>query len=142
MKVDAAAQVTEIDCEWGAPDTVRDLATTAIAFRPGRSRTITATSSATPTPNAGTTDEFDLTALAAAATFAAPTGTPENGQKLLIRVKDNGTARTLGWNGAYVSSGVATLPTTTVLSKTHMFLFIYNSTAAKWVLMAADATGY
>jgi hypothetical protein len=85
---------------------------------------------------------YILTAQAAAAAFTNPTGTPVDGQKLLIRIKDNGTARALTWGTAYASSGVATLPTTTVISKTHLLLFIYDTTAAKWVLMAADATGY
>lgn len=142
LQVDALAQVTEIDNNYGAAATARTINATGIDRRPGRSRATAIASSATPTPNSGTDDEYDVTALAVAATFGAPTGTPENGQKLLIRVKDNATARALTWNAAYVSSGVATLPTTTVISKTHTLLFIYNSTTSKWVLMSVDATGY
>lgn len=96
------------------------------------------TSSATPTPNADTTDLYDLTALAEAATFGAPTGTPVNGQKLVIRIKDNGTARALTWNAAYVEGGVS-IPSTTVLSKILTVGFIYNTTNSlnKWMCVAA-----
>jgi hypothetical protein len=94
-------------------------------------RIVSAASSATPTPNADTTDEFVLTALAAAAAFAAPTGTPADGQRLILRMKDNGTARALTWNAIYRAIGSA-LPTTTVLSKTMYVGLIYNAADTKW----------
>jgi hypothetical protein len=97
-------------------------------------------SNATPTPNADTTDLYYLTALAEAATFGAPTGTPGNGQKLLIRILDNATARALAWNsgaGGYIARGVA-LPTTTVLSKYLYVGLIYNSVASKWDCVATS----
>lgn len=93
-------------------------------------------SNATPTPNADTTDVHIITALAAAATFAAPTGTPTQGQQLIIRIKDNGAARTLGWNAIYRASSDLALPSTTILSKTLYCGFIYNATDAKWDLIA------
>lgn len=97
-----------------------------------------AASSATPTPNADTTDLYSLTAQAAAAAFVNPTGTPSNGQLLTIRIKDNGTARALTWGTAYVAGGVA-LPATTVLSKILTLGFIWNSDNAlnKWQLIAS-----
>lgn len=98
-------------------------------------RVASTASSGTPTPNADTTDEYILTALAAAATFGAPSGTPKQGQKLIIRIKDNGTPRALGWNAAYRALGVA-LPTTTVTSKTLYVGFVYNETDAKWDCVA------
>jgi hypothetical protein len=91
----------------------------------------TIASSATPTPSADTDDIFTVTALAINATFAAPTGTPTNGQPLLIRIKDAGTAKTLSWNAIYRAIGL-TLPTTTVISKTIYLLAIYNSADSKW----------
>ena len=99
------------------------------------SRIGTVASSATPTPSADTHDQYNVTALAVAATFAAPTGTPTNGQKIIIRIKDNGTARTLAWNAIYRAIGV-TLPTTTVLSKTLYCGFVYNSADSKWDCIA------
>lgn len=97
-----------------------------------------AASSATPTPDADATDLYSLTAQAAAAAFANPTGTPVNGQRLTIRIKDNGTARALTYGTAYVAGGVA-LPATTVLSKILTMDFIYNTDNAlnKWQLIAS-----
>lgn len=92
-------------------------------------------SSATPTPNAGTTDGYTITALAANATFGAPTGTFADMKGLIIRIKDNGTARTLAWNAAYVPRGVA-LPTTTVAGKYLTVGFLYNATTSTWDCIA------
>lgn len=99
-------------------------------------REVTITSSATPTPDSDITDIYTITALAAAATFGAPTGTPTQGQALLIRIKDNATARALAWNAIYRASTDLALPTTTVLSKTIYISFMYNSTDTKWDLIA------
>jgi len=96
-------------------------------------------SNATPTPNADTTDVHIVTALAAGATFGAPTGTLTHGQQLIIRVKDNGTARSLAWNsgvGGYRASTDLALPTTTILGKTIYLGFMYNATDTKWDLLA------
>lgn len=75
-----------------------------------------------------------ITAQAAALTLAAPTGTPVEGQSLMIRIKDNGTARGITWTsgaGGYRAIGI-TLPTTTVISKTTYVGLIYNSTDSRW----------
>lgn len=93
------------------------------------------TSSATVTPNADSDDMVVITAQAAGLTFASPSGTPTQGQRLLIRIKDNGTARSITWNAVYRAIGV-TLPTTTVISKTHYIGLIYNSTDSKWDALA------
>lgn len=104
----------------------------------------TTTSSATPAINTDTTDIFTITALAAAITSMSSglTGTPVEGQKLLIRIKDNGTARAITWGSTFVSSGAATLLATTVISKTHLIGLIYDAVATKWVCVACDSTGY
>jgi len=98
-------------------------------------RVTTTASSSSPTPNVSTTDVYVLTALAAAATFGVPTGTPTHGERLIIRIKDNGTARALTWNAIYREIGV-TLPTTTVISKTIYVGLIYNTTDTKWDVIA------
>lgn len=108
---------------------------TATRVRP---RVTSAASSATPTPNADTDDQFQLTALAANATFAAPAGTPTDGQPLIIRIKDNGTARTLAWTGtAYRPIGVS-LPTATVATKTTYLGLRYNAADAIWDVLAVS----
>ncbi len=100
--------------------------------------TETITSSATPTPTAAINKLlFSVTALAAAPTFGAPGGSPKNGYTMLWRIKDNGTARALAYNAIYRAMGV-TLPTTTVVSKWLVFLWVYNSTDTKWDLLAAN----
>jgi len=96
------------------------------------------TSGSTITPTAGTTNQYTVTALAAGATIAAPSGTPVDGQKLMLRFKDNGTAQTLTWtttSGAYRAVGV-TLPATTVISKVLYVGCIYNSQDSFWDVVA------
>ena len=94
------------------------------------------TSSATPTPTGNyKKNEYYLTALAVGATFAAPSGTPANGNNLIIRIKDNGTARALTWNAIYRAIGVV-LPTTTVANKTIYIGCKYNSADNKWDVLA------
>ena len=102
----------------------------------------TVASSATPSIDAALHDQYNITALAVAITGIAVTGTPLDGQKLIIRIKDNGTARAIAWSAAFTSSGVAILPTTTVASKTHLIGLLYDSVAVKWVCVASDSTGY
>lgn len=94
-------------------------------------RVATTTSSATPTPNSDTDDVFMLTAQAAAAAFANPTGTPTSGQSMIIRIKDNATARALTWGSQYRAIGT-TLPATTVGSKTLYVSMIFNAADTKW----------
>lgn len=118
---------------------VRTLTNARITKREG-----TVASSATPTINTDDVDLYTITALAAAITSMTTnlSGTPTDGQELWIRIKDNGTARAITWGASFVSSGVATLLATTVISKTHWIKFIYDADAAKWVCIAVDATGY
>lgn len=93
--------------------------------------TVSAASTSSLTIDSDTTYQYSLTALAAGLSIEAPTGTPYNGQDLLIRILDNGTARALTWNAIFRVIGV-TLPTTTVISKTMYIACIYNSTDTKW----------
>ena len=97
-------------------------------------------SSATPTPTGGSKrNEYYITALAEAAEFAAPSGTPANGNMLLIRITDDGVARDLTWNAIYDGT-LADLPTTTTISQTMYLLFIYNSGGSKWELISLGET--
>lgn len=94
------------------------------------------TSSATPTPvttnNLVTVDALIVTALATNATVAAPTGTTGNTKKLLIRIKDDSTSRTLAFNAIYRFSSDLVAPSSTTVGKTLYMLFIYNATDNKW----------
>ena len=91
-------------------------------------------SNTTITPTAGSTNQYNVTALAADASIAIPSGTPIDGQPLTIRILDDGTPRALTWTttaGGYRVIGV-TLPTTTVANKTVYIGCIYNSAAGFW----------
>jgi hypothetical protein len=56
---------------------------------------------------------------------------------LTIRIKDNGTARTIGYNAIFRAFGVA-LPTTTTINKTLYLGMIYNTTDTKWDVVAVS----
>ena len=99
-------------------------------------RSVTTTSTATLTPDVSTDDLFTVTAQAATITLANPTGTPVEGQKIIVRIKDNGTARSIQYGTQYRGSSELALPTTTTISKTIYLGFIYNSTDTKWDLVA------
>jgi len=74
-----------------------------------------------------------LTALAENAVFAAPSGTPVHGNRLLIIIIPDATPRTLGFNAIYRWIG-QTAPTTTVASKIMMLAGVYDSGASKWLM--------
>jgi fibronectin-binding autotransporter adhesin len=96
------------------------------------------TTSGNQTPNGDTTDVFNAFGLTGAITMLAPSGTPTDGQRIVLRFKDNGTARAITWttsSGAYRAVGV-TLPTTTVASKVTYVGCIYNSTDVFWDVVA------
>lgn len=98
-------------------------------------RVSTTTSTATLTPDISAFDQYNLTAQAASLTIAAPTGTPVDGNKLIFRLLDNGTARSLTWNATYTVIGV-TLPTTTVINKTTYVGCVYNANNTRWDVIA------
>lgn len=95
----------------------------------------TTASTSTLTPDS-LTHMYQITALAAALSIANPTGSPINGQSMLIRIKDNGTARGITWSGTQYRAIGVTLPTTTVISKTMYIGCIYNSADTKWDVLA------
>lgn len=100
-------------------------------------RVVSITSAATITPDGDGCDQYDVTALATGvggSTIAAPSGTPTDGQKLIIRIKDNGTAATLAWTttaGAYRAVGVV-LPTATVVSSVFYAGCLWNAQDGYW----------
>ena len=98
-------------------------------------RVTSAASASSLTPDISTTDIYAYTALAANLTINAPSGTPVDGEKLMFRILDNGTARTLTWNTTFTSMGIS-IPTTTVASKTTYVGAIYNANNSRWDVIA------
>lgn len=99
---------------------------------------ITGAAGGTITPTSDTADQYNITALGAAATFAIPSGTPTDGQKLSIRIKDNNTNRGLTWTtsaGGYRIIGT-TLPSTTSAGRTIYVGCVYNSADLFWDVVA------
>lgn len=88
--------------------------------------------------NSNSYDIQAITGLLNALTINADAGTPTDGQKTTFRIKDNGTPRALTWTSGpsgFRTIGV-TLPTTTVANKTIYVGCIYNSTDARWDVVA------
>lgn len=84
---------------------------------------VTSASTVTPTFS---NDLVKITAQEEGLTLANPAGTPVDGWGLVIRVKDNGTARAISYGTQYRAIGV-TLPTTTVVGKTLYLAGIWNT---------------
>ena len=82
-------------------------------------------------------DIVDISAQAVNLTIANPTGTAVDNMPMLIRIKDNGTARTIGFGTQYRAIGV-TLPTTTVISKTLYIGMVYNANDTKWDVLGIN----
>ena len=92
------------------------------------------------TINADTTDIATQanTQSAGTLTVNAPTGTPFNGQKLILRLLSS-NVQTFSWNSAFQGSTDVTLPTASSGSSKYDYMgFIYNSTATKWQLVAKN----
>ena len=100
-------------------------------------RVLTFTTDATPEVDSDDYDAVTITALGAAITDVDMVGTAEvNFQKLIFRIKDDGTARAIAWGSDFEAKGVA-LPTTTVISKVLTVGFIYDTVTAKWGCVAS-----
>jgi hypothetical protein len=101
-------------------------------------RITTITSAAAPTVNTDNCDCVTITAQAEAITSMTTnlSGTPTNFQKLIYRIKDNGTARAITWGASFAARGVA-LPTTTVISKVLYVGFLYNTVTSTWDCVAS-----
>lgn len=100
-------------------------------------RVFTVGSTATLTPDADTVDMVAVTAQAVTLTIAAPTGTPTDGQRLIVRIRDNGTSRTIAWNAAY-QGYVGDLPAATFVGRSMLYEFLYNSTLTIWELLSGN----
>ena len=125
-----AVGLSNVDNTSDADKPVSTATQTALnAKQPLTPRVQTVVSSATVTPTASD-DLVVITAQATGLTLANPTGAFVQGQSIVIRIKDNGTARTIAYGADYRAIGV-TRPTTTVINKTIYLGCIYNATDSK-----------
>lgn len=98
---------------------------------------VTLTDAATITVNASATDVGTVT-LGGNRTLANPTGTPQDGQQLVIRVTQDATGgRLLAFDTAYHFSTDVPAPTlSTTAGKSDYLGFQYNATTAGWDCLA------
>lgn len=104
-------------------------------FRP-KPRVSSTTATATLTPNIDNFNIYDLTAQNAALAIANPTGTPNNGDPLIIRIKDDGTARAITYGTAYQNVSGLDLITTTTIGKWIIIGIQYNAAVSKWQILS------
>jgi hypothetical protein len=103
-----------------------------------RRAVVSGTTSGTQTPPSDSADIFILEGLTDAITIAAPSGSPLQGQQILLRIRDNGTPRAITWttsSGGFRPIGGA-LPVTTAASKMLYIGCIYNATNSFWDVVA------
>jgi hypothetical protein len=101
-------------------------------------RTVTSgTTTGTITPDSANADLYIVNGATGALTFAAPSGTPVGGQKLMLRFKDNGTSRALSWNATYRPFGSVALPSATTVGKWHYIACIWNANDSAWDVIGA-----
>lgn len=100
-----------------------------------RVTSITGAAGGTITPAGDTSDQYNITALGATCSFAAPSGTPTDGQKLSIRIYSASAQTISSWDAIYRVIGT-TLPTASGAGKTIYVGCVYNSADAKWDVVA------
>jgi hypothetical protein len=93
-------------------------------------------SAATVTPTFAD-DAVNITAQAAALTLANWTGTAVDFWGLVVRIKDNGTARAIGYGTNYQAADGVTLPATTTVGKTLELAIEHNAQTGKHVVISA-----
>lgn len=114
----------------------RTISWNTLGAAPDNPRVQSVTSSATVTPTFSN-DMVKITAQAAALNLANPTGTSVEGWGIVIRIKDNGTARAITYGSQYRAVGVA-LPSTTVIGKTLYLGMIFNTNDTKWDVISVS----
>jgi hypothetical protein len=115
---------------------------TGAGVNPYTPRQTTVASTATPVPNADTTDLYILSTLAITAVVGVPSGTPTGGQILEMQILCTGTQKGLTWStsaGGYLAMATyVTLPSLTTTNQTQFLSFRYVTANSinKWALFA------
>jgi hypothetical protein len=103
-------------------------------------RVVAITDATSITLNADTTDLAyqTNTQVAGTLTINAPTGTPVNGQKLLLRLQAT-NAQTFSWNAIFTGSVDQALPTVSSSGSKYDYMgFMYNTQNLKWNMIAKN----
>lgn len=93
------------------------------------------------TPNSTDKDMYLITGLTGTIVMKKPTSSAAQGTKFMIRIKDDGTSRTItsweiGVSGGYRAFTGVTLPTATTAGKTTYVGCVYNDTDSRWDVVA------
>jgi len=104
-------------------------------------RPVVVTEAAEPAINVDNGDIFTITALAQAITSltANLTGTPTDGQMILMRITDDGTSRDITPGASFAGTSgndIGSLATT--IGKAEYLLWMYSSALSKWELLGRD----
>lgn len=98
-------------------------------------RVYTDTSTSTMAIDISSFDNYRLTAQASTLTISNPTGSPVDFDKIMISIKDNGTARAITWPSSFKAIGT-TLPTTTTANKLLYVGAFYSAASSEWHVTA------
>ena len=111
---------------------------TTAAFK----RVVQAAFAVTLTPNSTNTDIFRVT-LTGSATLAVPSGSPFDGQQMLLEITQDATGnRTLTFGAGYqIGDDVGTPVLSTSGGKTDVIAIQYSQASGKWKILAAPS-GY
>lgn len=103
----------------------------------GTSRTAASTlpSIATLTPSV---QIASVTALAVGLTINTPSFAANDGMSLLIRIKDNGTARSITFAAGYTNVSGLDTPTATIANKLLTIGAMYNAATSKWEIQGIN----
>lgn len=96
-------------------------------------------SAATVSINTDAYGSAHVTAAAVAVAFTTTGTQTQDMQELVIRIKDNGSARALSWDASFEDTrgaGTPALPSTTVAGLRLTLRFIYDSTTGKFGLVS------
>jgi hypothetical protein len=115
--------------------------TTTLTNKRITKRIVTVTMTATPAINVDNGDVFQITGLNTAITSltANLTGTPTDGQMMLMEITDNGTSRAITPGASFLGTAnnpISALATT--ISKCEMLLWKYSAALTKWELVGRD----
>lgn len=102
-----------------------------------RFASVATVSTATLTPNPAINDAFVVSAQAEGITIANPNPMVgvEDSRRMLVRLRDNGVAKSIAFGSDYRAIGVD-LPILTSPGKWMYMGFVFNETDAKWDLVA------